>query len=235
MKDDELRAATVTPLIHDESGYFKYLFLLLFTLYSSFFIIPAKAQQRGKATFYSKRATGARTSDGSRLHHDSLTCAHRTHPFGTKLKVTNLKNGKSVIVKVNDRGPYSRGRIIDLSYRAAKELEMVSSGVAMVEIEVVNDEMPPMVLKREAFTPIEFDIVEPNISTDPTHPDWEPHPQQKTTEDTVQTASKTHQGQTSKAGTKAAEKTTAKKATTAKQAQTTSKNATTRGQTTKRK
>lgn len=148
----------------------------MFTLFSSFFIHKVAAQQRGKATFYSKRATGARTSDGSRLHHDSLTCAHRTHPFGTKLKVTNMKNGKSVIVKVNDRGPFSRGRIIDLSYRAAQELDMVRSGVAIVEIEVVDDNTPPMNLKRETFVPIEFDIVE-TISTDPTHPDWLPQSQ----------------------------------------------------------
>lgn len=149
----------------------------MFTLFSSFFIHKVAAQQRGKATYYSKRATGARTSDGSRLHHDSLTCAHRTHPFGTRLKVTNMKNGKSVIVKVNDRGPYRRGRIIDLSYRAAQELEMVRSGVAMVEIEVVKDDTPPMSLNRETFVPIEFDIVETDISTDPTHPDWLPQSQ----------------------------------------------------------
>lgn len=177
MKDDDLRVTTRLSIYHDRNRYIRYLFLLLFTLFSSFFIHRAEAQQRGKATFYSKRATGARTSDGSRLHHDSLTCAHRTHPFGTRLKVTNMKNGKSVIVRVNDRGPYSRGRIIDLSYRAAQELEMVSSGVAMVEIEVVNDNTPPMVLKRESFVPIEFDIVETDISTDPTHPDWLPQSQ----------------------------------------------------------
>ena len=70
--------------------------------------------QRGKASYYSKRATGARTSSGERLHHDSLTCAHRTYPFGTLLRVTNENNGKEVIVRVTDRGPRGRGRIIDL-------------------------------------------------------------------------------------------------------------------------
>ena len=63
----------------------------------------AKTQQTGKASFYSKRATGARTSNGERLHHDSLTCAHKTHPFGTLLKVTNPSNGKEVVVRVTDR------------------------------------------------------------------------------------------------------------------------------------
>lgn len=102
-------------------------------------ITPMTAQtHRGKATFYSKRATGARVASGERLHHDSLTCAHRTYPFGTLLKVTNLKNGKSVVVRVNDRGPFARGRIIDLSYGAAKALGMLSQGVAMVEVKKVE-------------------------------------------------------------------------------------------------
>lgn len=93
---------------------------------------------RGKASFYSKKATGARTSSGERIHHDSLTCAHRTYPFGTLLKVTNLSNGKSVIVRVTDRGPHHRNRIIDLSYGAARELGMLAQGVAMVEVERVD-------------------------------------------------------------------------------------------------
>lgn len=95
--------------------------------------------QRGKATFYSKRATGARTASGERLHHDSLTCAHRTYPFGTLLKVTNLSNDKQVIVRVTDRGPFSRGRIIDLSWGAAKELGIIAQGVATVKVELYRD------------------------------------------------------------------------------------------------
>ena len=94
--------------------------------------------QKGKATFYSKRATGARTSSGERLHHDSMTCAHRTYPFGTRLKVTNMNNGREVIVRVTDRGPHTRGRIIDLSWGAAKELGILNHGVAMVKVEVVR-------------------------------------------------------------------------------------------------
>lgn len=92
--------------------------------------------QRGKASFYSKRASGTRTANGDRLHHDSLTCAHRTYPFGTLLKVTNLSNGKEVIVRVNDRGPFGRGRIIDLSWGAAKELDMIAQGVTTVQVEL---------------------------------------------------------------------------------------------------
>ena len=106
--------------------------------------------QRGKATFYSKRATGARTASGDRLHHDSLTCAHRTYPFGTLLKVTNLSNNKSVVVKVTDRGPFARGRIIDLSWRAAKELDILAKGVCTVRVERYNgSEIPTTKTKRK--------------------------------------------------------------------------------------
>lgn len=125
------------------------------------------AQQRGKASYYSKKATGARTSDGSRLHHDSLTCAHRTYPMGTYLEVTNLSNGKKVIVKVNDRGPYGRGRIIDLSYRAAKEIGMLQQGVALVEVKksVSGNNIP---LRDDIkFEPIEFDIAESEVEFSP--------------------------------------------------------------------
>lgn len=101
---------------------------------------PLAAQtQKGKASYYSKRATGARTASGARLHHDSLTCAHRTYPFGTLLKVTNPMNGKEVIVKVTDRGPYGRGRIIDLSWAAAKQLGILAQGVATVQVQVYRD------------------------------------------------------------------------------------------------
>lgn len=120
--------------------------------------------QRGKATFYSKRATGARTSSGKRLHNDSLTCAHRTYPFGTKLKVTNTANKKYTIVTVTDRGPFGKGKIIDLTHRAAKELGMLSQGIATVEVEVYNETITPIAPKMERFKPIEFDIV--NISND---------------------------------------------------------------------
>ncbi|MBO5186449.1 MAG: septal ring lytic transglycosylase RlpA family protein [Prevotella sp.] len=108
-------------------------------------LTPLRAQslQKGKASYYSKRATGARTSSGERLHHDSLTCAHRTHPFGTKLKVTNPANGKSVIVRVTDRGPFGRGRIIDLSWRAAKELGILTQGVAIVSVVPVDTTIIP--------------------------------------------------------------------------------------------
>ena len=131
-----------------------------FTLHSSF--VSAQEPQKGKASYYSKRATGSRTSSGERLHHDSLTCAHRTHPFGTMLKVTNVQNGKSVVVKVIDRGPYGRGRIIDLSWGAAKELGILSQGVAMVTVELAEDLIIPFKPKEDKrLYEIDFDTQDP--------------------------------------------------------------------------
>lgn len=123
--------------------------------------VPVGAQtQRGKASFYSKRATGARTSSGERIHHDSLTCAHRTYPFGTLLKVTNESNGKSVIVRVTDRGPHSRGRIIDLSHGAARKIGIINQGVAMVKIERYHKSHIPYLPEKEEAPEFEFEVTE---------------------------------------------------------------------------
>mgnify|MGYP002523710655 CR=1 FL=1 len=112
--------------------------------------------ERGKASYYSKSWSGRKTADGSRLHHDSLTCAHKTYPFGTLLKVTNHANGLSVIVKVTDRGPYVKGRIVDLSVRAAKELGMLSQGIAPVIVERYKPSIIPF--KPEDVEIPEFDL-----------------------------------------------------------------------------
>ena len=118
---------------------------------------PLQAQtQRGTASYYSKSWTGRKTADGSRLHHDSLTCAHKTYPFGTLLKVTNPANGLSVIVKVTDRGPYVKGRVVDLSVRAAKELGILSQGIAPVIVERYNPSIIPF--KPEDLELPEFDL-----------------------------------------------------------------------------
>lgn len=121
-----------------------FIIALLSTFLSTLSCIPCCGQkhQRGKASYYSKRATGARSASGQRIHHDSLTCAHRYYPFGTMLKVTNLRNDKSVIVEVIDRGPFGRGRIIDLSWAAAKEIDMISQGVATVKVERLDNPVP---------------------------------------------------------------------------------------------
>lgn len=119
---------------------FKQAFILLATLLT--LAIPtlatAQSQTRGKASYYSKNLHGRRTSSGERYHKDSLTCAHRTLPFGTLLKVTNQKNGKQVTVKVTDRGPFAPGRVVDLSFAAARELGMIGMGVAPVSVEQID-------------------------------------------------------------------------------------------------
>lgn len=108
-------------------------------------IFGATAQQRGKATYYSHRLHGVRMSDGSRYHRDSMTCAHKTYPMGTILKVHNLSNDKEVYVKVTDRGPYGKGKIIDLSYAAAREIGMIGAGIANVEVEEATATPPYMI------------------------------------------------------------------------------------------
>lgn len=92
---------------------------------------PADASQTGMASYYK---SGKRTANGERFDPHGLTAAHRTLPFGTRVLVTNLKNGKSVIVRINDRGPFTRGRVIDLSLGAAKHVGMTQSGVARVKV-----------------------------------------------------------------------------------------------------
>jgi len=92
----------------------------------------------GMASWYGTQFHGKRSSDGSRFNKEEYTAAHRTYPFGTLVKVTNLRNSKSCVVKITDRGPYSHGRIIDLSKKAAEDLGMLSSGVTKVKIEVVG-------------------------------------------------------------------------------------------------
>lgn len=111
--------------------------LSLLVMMLSLWCTTAAAQEIGNATFYGRNVTG-RTSSGERHHRDSMVCAHRTHPFGTLLKVTNLNNDRSVVVKVNDRGPFGKGKIIDLSYGAAEKIGMTASGVVRVRVEVVG-------------------------------------------------------------------------------------------------
>ena len=87
--------------------------------------------ETGSAAYYH----GRRAASGERISATEFTAAHRTLPFGTRVRVTNLANGRSVIVRINDRGPFGRGRIIDVSRAAARELGMIGSGVARVRLE----------------------------------------------------------------------------------------------------
>jgi rare lipoprotein A len=92
----------------------------------------------GKASYYGKKFHGRLTSNGETFDMNKLTAAHRSLPFGTKLKVTNLKNSRSVVVRINDRGPFKATRIIDLSKGAATQLSMIGDGIADVKLEVIG-------------------------------------------------------------------------------------------------
>jgi rare lipoprotein A len=95
----------------------------------------ASPGQKGIASWYGGEFK--RTASGERYDPNSMTAAHRTLPFGTRVRVTHLKSQRSVVVRINNRGPYTRGRVIDLSNAAARELNMVKSGVARVEVQVL--------------------------------------------------------------------------------------------------
>lgn len=92
---------------------------------------------RGSASFYAARFDGRRTASGELFDNDDMTAAHRTLPFGSLVRVTNPANGRSVVVRINDRGPFTRGRLIDVSRAAAEELGMVARGHADVELALV--------------------------------------------------------------------------------------------------
>lgn len=92
----------------------------------------------GVASYYGRRFHGRKTANGERFNMRAMTAAHKTLPFGTKVRVTNRRNGRSVVVRINDRGPFIRGRTIDLSRGAAEQIGMVASGHARVSMEVVR-------------------------------------------------------------------------------------------------
>lgn len=96
-------------------------------------------QYRGMASWYGPGFHGRRTANGERFNQNAMTAAHRSLPFGTQVRVTNNNNGRSVVVRINDRGPFIRGRIIDLSRSAASNIGMLGSGVAPVTVEVLGN------------------------------------------------------------------------------------------------
>jgi rare lipoprotein A len=98
-----------------------------------------RSAQDGTASYYGADFAGRRTASGERFDPQALTAAHPVLPFGTRVRVTNLENGRSVTVRINDRGPYTAGRILDVSWEAARELGMLRSGVARVRLEVVRE------------------------------------------------------------------------------------------------
>lgn len=92
----------------------------------------------GVASYYGNELAGHRTASGERFDPGQLTAAHRTLPLGTKVRVTNPANGKSVVVRINDRGPFARGRVLDLSKSAASEIGLVARGSGRVELAVLD-------------------------------------------------------------------------------------------------
>jgi rare lipoprotein A len=112
----------------------KFLVLIL-----NFSFVAAFAQiQSGKASFYADKFEGAPTASGEKYRHNKLTAAHKSLPFGTRVKVTNVTNKKTVEVIINDRGPWVENRIIDLSKSAAEKLDFINQGVAEVEVQVID-------------------------------------------------------------------------------------------------
>jgi rare lipoprotein A len=102
----------------------------------SLFTLQAEATaQTGRASWYALRS---KTASGEACNPNALTAAHRSLPFGTRVKVTNLKNGREVVVRINDRGPFSGGRIIDLTKAAAGKLGFLKAGTALVELTILR-------------------------------------------------------------------------------------------------
>lgn len=115
---------------------------LLLALFCTPFAFATQADaigsEQGRATYYGNHFDGALTASGEPFSNQAMTAAHRSLPFGTKVQVTNLENGKQTIVKINDRGPFVSQRIIDLSQSAAERLDMVDRGVARVRVSVID-------------------------------------------------------------------------------------------------
>lgn len=116
------------------------------TLDESVRIDPVEAEEKaykaigaGVASYYGTELAGNRTASGERFNPNGLTAAHRTLPLGTMLRVTNVANGRSVVVRVNDRGPFVGRRLIDVSLGAAREIQMIRSGTAQVRLEIVSE------------------------------------------------------------------------------------------------
>jgi rare lipoprotein A len=109
--------------------------LLLSACASQDRVDPHGYRAEGQASYYGARHHGHKTASGERFDQHALTAAHRSLPFGSKVLVTNLRNDRSVVVRINDRGPYAKKRIIDLSKKAAEQLDMLRAGVVPVRVQ----------------------------------------------------------------------------------------------------
>ena len=100
--------------------------------------LAAKARLSGEASYYADQFHGRQTASGELFDMRGLTAAHRQLAFGTRIRVTNLENGRAVVVRINDRGPYHGERVLDLSYGAARKLHMVKAGVVPIDIKILH-------------------------------------------------------------------------------------------------
>ena len=133
---------------------------IIFVLTAFCITMNAQAEtvfQQGKASYYGKAHHGKKTASGKRFNMHAMTAAHRSLPFGTQLKVTSKDTGKSVIVTINDRGPYAGGRILDLSQEAARQLGVIKQGVGVVTLEKIN--VKPDSVRRSSTERIEEPIL----------------------------------------------------------------------------
>jgi rare lipoprotein A len=101
-------------------------------------VVAATDLGSGIASYYAREFKGSRTANGEKFDPGAFTAAHRTAKFGSRIKVTHLGNGKDVVVRINDRGPWTKGRIIDISYAAAKQIGMHRSGTARVKLTLLD-------------------------------------------------------------------------------------------------
>lgn len=139
-------------------------------LFSAFFVLfaltlstanaaPPEFEEYGKAGYYADKLHGRKTASGKAYDKNAMTCSHKSLPFGTRVKVTRLDNGDYVVVTVNDRGPFAAGYVVDLSRRAANELNFIKAGHAQVKVELVNDdagaeeEVKPLPESSDSFSP----------------------------------------------------------------------------------
>lgn len=133
---------------------------IFFTLICYFLTIAAFSQvQTGKASFYADKFDGHPTASGEKYRHNKLTGAHKSLPFGTKVRITNLANNQMVEIIINDRGPYVEGRIVDVSKSAAEKLGFVNQGIAEVKLEVID---PGNGKVSDPGRPIEHVVVDEN-------------------------------------------------------------------------
>ena len=142
VNSDEPREDLMNALIMHYSSsrnfHIYFIFSLLICLLSACGTSKSAFTESGQGSYYADKFDGRATTSGEIYRPGRLTAAHNTLPFGTKIKVTNTRNGHSVKVVVNDRGPHAKGRIVDVSKRAARKLDLIDAGVVPVKIKVLH-------------------------------------------------------------------------------------------------